>query len=679
MSKIGQYIKRAGVVLLGMVAAVLMSTAPVLATSNADRNGLVDDVSTSGNIINNLRDSIEPIEYNSSYNDFDIKRFDIDMTVHTDGVYDINEKILVHFNEARHGINRRLPQHNTVRHRDDGTETENYARITNVNVDGDHFTTDTDDNGNYVLKIGDSDKTITGDHLYNIFYRYDIGRDPLPDADELYYDFIGGEWKADIYEANITIHMPKEFPTDQMAVYTGTNSSTDTDGAIYAIDGDDIYIINKQKLSQGEYLTLRLKLPDGYYVVKETAADRIADMWWIFMIVGAALTLLVVGVIWARHGRGQLVTDVVQYQPPAGLNSIEAKMVLGGAITAKETVSLLIDLANRGYLRIKYEDKRNEVLGKGLFGRNKMGEEAYTIIKLKDYDGNKDSERDFMKGLFASGSSVTKKDLEGSFYTSAGDVAKDVNESQLHESMFINNHKWQWLQIILMLVVVFLLPLPSLILRGSFTAPQGNTVWLLFLAPFVVIPMIGCLYTTVKSGAQSLGVVFATGLFAVLMAIFYIGGYFNVSTNLNDSLLYVVATAICAMVGIAISGFVVKTSRRTEQGAKLLGEVRGFKDFINTVERDRIETLIVDNPNYFYDVLPYAYALGVTKVWLNKFEGMAIRPPEWYDSPSGSVFTVNMLDNMLTSTVSGIGDSVSSDSGGGDAGGGSGGGGGDSW
>ena len=95
----------------------------------------------------------------------------------------------------------------------------------------------------------------------------------------------------------------------------------------------------------------------------------------------------------------------------------------------------------------------------------------------------------------------------------------------------------------------------------------------------------------------------------------------------------------------------------------------------------------MENPEYFYNILPYTYALGVSDKWINKFEKIVLQQPNWYNSTNGfdiDVFsksinsTIHSMRNITTSSSSSGGSSGSS-SGGGSSGGGSGGGGGGSW
>ena len=42
--------------------------------------------------------------------------------------------------------------------------------------------------------------------------------------------------------------------------------------------------------------------------------------------------------------------------------------------------------------------------------------------------------------------------------------------------------------------------------------------------------------------------------------------------------------------------------------------------------------LVEEDPAYFYNVLPYAYVMGLTKKWIEKFENIVPEPVEWYHS-----------------------------------------------
>ena len=64
--------------------------------------------------------------------------------------------------------------------------------------------------------------------------------------------------------------------------------------------------------------------------------------------------------------------------------------------------------------------------------------------------------------------------------------------------------------------------------------------------------------------------------------------------------------------------------RKTEYGELITAKIKGFRHFLITAEKPRLEALVAENPNYFYDILPYTYALNISKKWINKFENIPI-------------------------------------------------------
>ena len=123
--------------------------------------------------------------------------------------------------------------------------------------------------------------------------------------------------------------------------------------------------------------------------------------------------------------------------------------------------------------------------------------------------------------------------------------------------------------------------------------------------------------------------------------------------------------------------------KRTPYGNEMLGKIRGFKSFLQTAEKEKLEAMVESDPTYFYDILPYTYVLGVSDKWIKKFEAISLQEPTWYDSPSA--FDVHNFSTFINSTMTTAQTSMtsspssSSSSGGGFSGGGSGGGGGGSW
>ncbi|HRI00544.1 MAG TPA: DUF2207 domain-containing protein [Saprospiraceae bacterium] len=148
----------------------------------------------------------------------------------------------------------------------------------------------------------------------------------------------------------------------------------------------------------------------------------------------------------------------------------------------------------------------------------------------------------------------------------------------------------------------------------------------------------------------------------------------------------------------SISGFIIfwRMPKKTKIGTEIYKKLCGFKEFIKTVEKDKLQEMIKEDSSYFDKVLPYAIVFGVADEWRKKFKDLEIPTPSWYSSSGPMRNYYYYMDSMNTSlndisdtfysspsssSASGGfgGGSYSGGGGGGFSGGGFGGGGGSSW
>ncbi len=144
--------------------------------------------------------------------------------------------------------------------------------------------------------------------------------------------------------------------------------------------------------------------------------------------------------------------------------------------------------------------------------------------------------------------------------------------------------------------------------------------------------------------------------------------------------------------GIILIVFGAFMSKKTQKGTLLYQKLLGFKEFIKTVEKDRLQEFLKQDQNYFDKVLPYAIVFDMADKWKDKLKGLDVPPPSWYSGNyAGSNFntlmfmnsldhSMNAMTNSFYSSPHSSGSSGGSFSGGGGfSGGGFGGGGGSSW
>ncbi|MGL5314916.1 MAG: DUF2207 family protein, partial [Peptostreptococcaceae bacterium] len=208
-------------------------------------------------------------------------------------------------------------------------------------------------------------------------------------------------------------------------------------------------------------------------------------------------------------------------------------------------------------------------------------------------------------------------------------------------------------------------------------------------AEVLEIDLIMSKKTLYSSKSLRVGSSVRASIFVVIFATILYLNYFKIQ-NILELGLTVILAFISILITIALSG---KIKSRTEYGRDMLGRVRGFKRFLETAEKRKLEMLIHENPGYFYNILPYTIVLGVSEVWADKFKDIQLPAPEWYGGSNiGNVFVMGAFMRGINNSMGALNDNMlsspkaptnfgggGSSSGGGSSGGGAGGGGGGSW
>src|SRR3989304_1566029 len=188
-----------------------------------------------------------------------INSFDVTITSHKNGLMDITEKINYDFeNLERHGIYRYIPLYSRV------GNLYRIVKISNVSIirDGEKEKFQTTNSKEQVyFKIGNSDKTITGRHLYQISYTVGNGiGSNFPNYDEIYWDVTGNNWTVEIEKASIKFENDFEAKETDFKCFTGATGSTESN---CLVSGSTIE--TSGILYSGEGLTAIVIYPKGTF------------------------------------------------------------------------------------------------------------------------------------------------------------------------------------------------------------------------------------------------------------------------------------------------------------------------------------------------------------------------------------------------------------------------------
>lgn len=606
----------------------------------------------------------------ASAESFLTKDYSVKLDVYENNSFVVTEDIKVDFTEAKHGIFRNIPYTGTMTRQIGGkTVLEKYRmKISDVQVEGYNFNT-YKENGNLVIQIGSGDIYVEGPQEYRITYRCALYDDKNDAFDSLYWNILPNEWPTPIESSSMTVHMPKEFDPDMVEFIAGDYGWADMEAVGWEVNGTTITANTTRILNTGEGVTLNVILPEGYFVGEKT---MIWMLWLMLLIIIAAPILSII--LWFLFGRDPKVIRTVEFYPPEGVSPAELGYIIDGAVDSKDIVSLIIYWANGGYLTIR-ED----------------GDKKFTLIKKKELPASaKTYEYTMFQGLFDNRGQVALEDLKEDFYGTF-----EATKGQLKAYFTMKKENRIFTQSSMgaraLGVLLMIAPVLSLTIFGVFLN-KSDDLWIMAAIPVIFFALIGfsffitaydrkdSLSKAKSAGLNLLGIVtlIISGLGTLLYSYMTIG---SVLTGLAADLASVIALI-----------FTMRMKQRTKKSSQILGKILGFKEFIRTAELDRIKKLVDETPNYFYNVLPYAYVFGLTDKWAKKFEEIVVEPPNWYHSgynghmfntwvfmSSFNHYTSAVQHNIAIPPASSGGGGGSFSGGGGFSGGGMGGGGGGSW
>ncbi|HEV2021749.1 MAG TPA: DUF2207 domain-containing protein [Terriglobales bacterium] len=150
------------------------------------------------------------------------------------------------------------------------------------------------------------------------------------------------------------------------------------------------------------------------------------------------------------------------------------------------------------------------------------------------------------------------------------------------------------------------------------------------------------MYRTDPDAAQK----YRLGSIALIVVLFVVLHWMGLMSVFDSGLTGFVAVAAA---GLVVYLFGRKMTCKTFYGVRTFTAVRGFQEFMQRVDADRLKRM---PPDTFEKYLPFAMALGVEHQWAHAFEGIVKDPPNWYQSSGGGMFSPWMFTNGLTSMTS---------------------------
>lgn len=474
---------------------------------------------------------------------FTIEEYKVKLNVDENNVVKVEENITVNFyEEGHHGIYRFIPRWLEYTGKD-GNTLSRESEVSKLKALGDEYTVD-EIKGKDRVKIGSPNYTLSrGLKEYTITYQYDMGKDPYEEFDEFIFHFFGDYWGTKINNASIEVTMPKEIDENSIKFFADKYRKNDISSYVdYHVVGNTLYAKVSNNYSLIKSLTLDIELPEGYFI----NGNNNYGLTSLIMCSLIILFLIIVLIKWFKYGKDYKFSSNFEYQPPEGLDAASIGYINKKDSGRKLTISLILQLATEGYIKIDNSDD-----GKIIITKNDLNNTDFKFKKEMTYN-----ERIVYDQLFLNGNiNVLSDDKE--FYQ----VFNRINEN----------------------------------LQNELDDKINDTISYKNMAFTSILFFIGAGYF----------------LFA-----------FSIIKDLNPKYSSLYLLSLISLIMIFILTIVMK--RKNNYGEELCARIKGFKNYIATARKDEIDMLTNTNPDYFYDILPYAYVFGMSKAWTDKFKNIPL-------------------------------------------------------
>ncbi len=495
-------------------------------------------------------------------------------------------------------------------------------------------------------------------HTYEIVYTMEQG---VSAADEMSIDVIGFGWSVPLHNVTATLRFPEKITSHE--VYVGEFGSEKKGEARLSEDGKTLYFsatelpvvytdVYEEYMAQG--VTVSFALPKG---ALESYGDRrmlTEDIWKLAL---GALACVALAFACRLLRRKREIVTTVHIKPPQGMSPLQMGKILDGEANTEDVTSMIYYFAHKGYLKIDMTDEEDPTLIRLVPA---LPEEAPVHEKTLFKGLFKGAENTDAQGVIKVSQLVTK------FYESAEKAKKQVLAPKpMYEKKSVFAFIAGSLIGVLFSFVAMLLMARKI--GGGYTY---------FLGGFLLFPMLVNLALAFVSEnyrykwkpskrAIMLGVACILALICTLIVVFGFAEHFMTGW---EKLVVCIGALACSFLTLGALS-------RTEKYVRALGDILGFKEFIVVTEEDKIKAMLEENPELYYEVLPYAQVLGVTNEWEKKFEKLTLAPPTWYVGSDLTFFDYLIINRCMTSAMlRGMAEAAKKASGGGHIGMGGGGG-----
>lgn len=398
-----------------------------------------------------------------------IEDFQAVIKINSDNTVDVQEKIIYNFgDQERHGIYRDIPYKYHVR----GGNFTIGLKVNSVTDENNQLYAyeEIKGGGQVKIKIGDPNILVTGVKTYLINYQMNRVINFFDDHDEFYWNVIGNNWTVPVDRAGVVIKLPEGTQASDLRTqcFTGQFLSQEQNCQVTNVSNSQVGYSVFRILAPNEGFTVVLGWPKGILAPPSV----VTQIKWIIkdnpLMVLPFIAFLAMFLLWYFHGRdlGKKQAIIPVYETPEELLPAEVGTIIDERVNPRDISSSLIDLARRGYLKIRAIADTTD----------------WELTKLKDFIGLKIWETEFINAVFADKSTVKISDLKNKFYRHLPELTKMLYQSLVEKSYFpVSPNRVRNLYLLIAVILIFL---------GIIAAPffgGGLNIVFLCISGFVVL------------------------------------------------------------------------------------------------------------------------------------------------------------------------------------------------
>ena len=91
--------------------------------------------------------------------------------------------------------------------------------------------------------------------------------------------------------------------------------------------------------------------------------------------------------------------------------------------------------------------------------------------------------------------------------------------------------------------------------------------------------------------------------------------------------------------------------RRTEIGKMHMAQILGLQQYLRTIKPEELKRELRNNPHYYYDLAPYALALGVDREFAQALQKTRLSQCPWLTTGMDGHLTAPEWNQLLRDTV----------------------------